>query len=451
MTKREQIETLLKEVLYNSLAQAIIKIFLSPFLLIKVVLFLFVLGSIGCTSYLVISSIMTYFTYGVVASSRTLYETPTLFPKVTFCNYNFFTTKYGYDVIQSGKNIYIDYFSTEEKKRISRDLDEILLECTFNLKSCNSSDFVWSYDPINGNCFTFNSGFDSNGNKVVLKDSMLSGFYYGLRLTLYVNIYEKILETGYFKKVSNELGAYFLIGNSSHLKYDEKNGIRASPGFGTNIMIDREFKSILPKPYSNCDLDSSFETDSDLFNLILKSKYQYSQQLCITQCFQKYLITKYNCTGTSIVNIFNLTKECNIDDKVIQLYQNTSFISDLFTNICFPLCPLECNQTLFKSSISTTLLVGDKYLSRIKNSNLATDFINRTIDATTIEKSLVKVNIFYESLSYTDTIESPQMNMVSLLGSIGGNLGLFLGVSVFSLGEIIEVLIEIYFISKKSF
>ena len=41
------------------------------------------------------------------------------------------------------------------------------------------------------------------------------------------------------------------------------------------------------------------------------------------------------------------------------------------------------------------------------------------------------------------------MNIVSLLASIGGNLSLFLGVSVFSLCEIIEVLIEIYFIVKK--
>ena len=55
-------------------------------------------------------------------------------------------------------------------------------------------------------------------------------------------------------------------------------------------------------------------------------------------------------------------------------------------------------------------------------------------------------NIFYNSLSYDLSIESPQMDWVSLLASIGGNLSLFLGVSVFSLCELIEVGIEIYFI-----
>ena len=40
------------------------------------------------------------------------------------------------------------------------------------------------------------------------------------------------------------------------------------------------------------------------------------------------------------------------------------------------------------------------------------------------------------------------MNFVSLLANIGGNLGLFLGVSVFSLCEIVEIFIEIFFIKK---
>jgi hypothetical protein len=45
--------------------------------------------------------------------------------------------------------------------------------------------------------------------------------------------------------------------------------------------------------------------------------------------------------------------------------------------------------------------------------------------------------------------ESPQMDIIALLASIGGNLGLFLGVSVFSLCELIVVFMEIYFIRAK--
>ncbi len=77
------------------------------------------------------------------------------------------------------------------------------------------------------------------------------------------------------------------------------------------------------------------------------------------------------------------------------------------------------------------------------------DFVNRTIDSAQAEKSFVNVYVYYESLSYTESSETPQMNVIQLLASIGGHLGLFLGVSVFSLAELVEVFIEIFYFFKK--
>jgi hypothetical protein len=95
--------------------------------------------------------------------------------------------------------------------------------------------------------------------------------------------------------------------------------------------------------------------------------------------------------------------------------------------------------------------MGDDFVDYIKeNKNLAEDFIQTQTDPESAAKSVVKVNIFYESMSYELSSESPKMDIVSLLASVGGNLGLFLGVSVFSLCEIIEVVIEIYFVNKKN-
>ena len=55
------IKTLLKESLYNSLAQAIVKILQTPHFTLKLFLSLFVLGTSGLASYLVIKSILDYF------------------------------------------------------------------------------------------------------------------------------------------------------------------------------------------------------------------------------------------------------------------------------------------------------------------------------------------------------------------------------------------------------
>jgi hypothetical protein len=153
----EKIISLLKEVLYNSLAQAIIKIALTPYTVLKIILFLFALGTCGFASYLIRSSLLTYASYCVSTRSRSIYETPTLFPQVTFCNYNSFATKYAYDLrlqgIHNGNSL-----SNEAKKLIGHDMDDILIECLFNNKVCDSSNFIWSFNQILGNCFTFNGG-----------------------------------------------------------------------------------------------------------------------------------------------------------------------------------------------------------------------------------------------------------------------------------------------------
>jgi hypothetical protein len=56
--------------------------------------------------------------------------------------------------------------------------------------------------------------------------------------------------------------------------------------------------------------------------------------------------------------------------------------------------------------------------------------------------------VYYESLAYTFAEQSPQIDFVTLLASIGGNLGLFLGVSLFSICEMITCMFEVYFFQQ---
>ncbi len=86
-------------------------------------------------------------------------------------------------------------------------------------------------------------------------------------------------------------------------------------------------------------------------------------------------------------------------------------------------------------------MIANSFVSKIRNNpNLASDYFRNTN---------INVNIFYDSLSYTESIESPRIDLVSLLASIGGNLSLFLGVSFFSLFEIVQVTFEIVFSLKE--
>ena len=124
--KRGVIVSLLKEILYNSLAQAILKIALTPYVVLKAILLIFVLASIGFVSYFIMQTMLAFLEYNVSTTSRTIYEMLTLFPKVTFCNLNDSTTEYAYNLTQS--NIYDgEFLSAYERKMIVHNLDDILI------------------------------------------------------------------------------------------------------------------------------------------------------------------------------------------------------------------------------------------------------------------------------------------------------------------------------------
>ena len=230
------------------MSQAIIKILLTPHITLKLFLLLCVLGTTGYASFLVMQSIMTYLSYGVLTTSRIKFENPTIFPKVTFCNLNGLTTQYAFNLSLEG--FVENSYSNDELKKFGHDLNNIGIKCMFNGESCSLTDFVWSFDEIYGNCYTFNSGLDANGSKVNLKKSTIAGPYYGLQVIFYVNVYEP-----FYWSVVDGLGGLVRIGNSSYSSYyPPSDGILVSSGFRTNIVLEREFKSILPKPFSDCEI-----------------------------------------------------------------------------------------------------------------------------------------------------------------------------------------------------
>jgi hypothetical protein len=446
--KKEALKAILEDAFETPSTKAIFKIILTPFITLKLFLFTFLIASTVYSSYLVIMSIMDYLEYGVTTTSRTFYETSPLFPKVTFCNLNPFTTEYAYNLTQKG-SLYNLYLSDDEKRMLSHDFSDILVDCMFNSVYCDSTYFTRSYDSWYGNCFTFNSGLDSYGNKTQFQRTTIAGGFFGLRVILYVNFFEKLFNSVYFET----LGAIVRIGNNSYMtSYPGLSGVLVGGGSSVNIVVEREFKSILPKPYSNCGIDSnspSYIQGLDFYNLIVQSNYKYTQQLCFLQCYQNYLFKKYNCTDVLLFSLYNATP-CSIEvnSKITTLNEN--FDESFINKHCILPCPLECDQLLYKTSSSYSQIVGYSFLSYFQSKpNIASDFINRTLDTQTVKESLVSVNVFYDNFAYTLTKESPQWDAISLLGSIGGNLGLFLGVSVFSISELIVLAIDVYFTLKK--
>jgi hypothetical protein len=84
--KREQdllVRARLRDVMYNSLAQAVFNTYNTPHMCVRILLFLFTLFAVSISSFLVVKSFITYYSYEVSTKTRTMHEAPTPFPKVS--------------------------------------------------------------------------------------------------------------------------------------------------------------------------------------------------------------------------------------------------------------------------------------------------------------------------------------------------------------------------------
>ena len=133
-------------------------------------------------------------------------------------------------------------FTEEKYKKLGHPLEHILINCYFKNHPCSHKDFMWTFDSFYGNCFVFNA----NGDHSV----SIPGWDNGLKLEFYVNFNEKLNR---INSVYGGVGALIRIENSSYLVDNGWEGIKVAGGYQTDLAIDRKFKFVMPKPYSNCE------------------------------------------------------------------------------------------------------------------------------------------------------------------------------------------------------
>jgi len=229
MSKPLNILSLIKENLGNETAQACLKLVHYKSLLHKLFWLVCLLVCNGFCGFIIVKLLIDYFSYETFTSSKTIFELPTLFPKIIICNNNQFTTKEAYEFLKTlskqsmpetnifnqtqlikmnstekynaimelylmaNSEIFSKNFTQKDRKKLGQSLDDFLIECTFNGENCSPErDFVWKFDLYCGNCYVFNSGVNEMGERVELKRSYLGGYRYGLNLKVNIRFYKEL-------------------------------------------------------------------------------------------------------------------------------------------------------------------------------------------------------------------------------------------------------------------
>jgi hypothetical protein len=100
---------------------------------------------------------------------------------------------------------------------------------------------------------------------------------------------------------------------------------------------------------------------------------------------------------------------------------------------------------LYGITLSTTDIIPEYYSAKVQEMAKSLNITNRTLSKEDIKNSIIKFSVLYQSMSYTISTESPTLDVIGLLAYIGGTLGLFLGISVLTFVEFVEIALAFIF------
>lgn len=235
-----------------------------------------------------------------------------------------------------------------------------------------------------------------------------------------------------------------------------KTGINVQTGTETYIGVRRSFTSKLGKPYSKCqsDLKPSGNYSQRLFTFFqdLGVTY-YDQKFCQRLCYQDKLIDRCNCCDLVTPRIRNASYCAKNQELLCQNEFAAEFLSSDVTQLCDNVCIQECNTQEFDVSLNMATFPTLSYLKFLSSyENTAILFPSTESQLMSFgQQGFVKIVIDYDQLYYTSIDEQAQTTLQTLFGNLGGQLGLFIGISFLSLVELLEIATQLFVVCWKHF
>lgn len=133
-------------------------------------------------------------------------------------------------------------------------------------------------------------------------------------------------------------------------------------------------------------------------------------------------------------------KGCRSENQIkcVEIHEKTFFNSDSLIRKSLEICPEDCDSTEYVKDISVAVYPSKDYIKELianGNESLYESIYNN------YRGTHLAINFYYSTLTETAVQEVPTLTELDILSNIGGTLGLFMGTSFLSFGELIELLI----------
>lgn len=341
------------------------------------------------------------------------------------------------------------------------DLMDILVDCSFEGRNCDyNRDFVRVMNPRLGACYTFNSGMNASKARVPQKTIATSGTDHALELTLFVDV------KNYLPDVAPVAGYKLLIHDQQQPPIPDQEGFVLKPGTFTLLGLRASVIKRAVEPYGNCKKFS--EADNRTMNMFLDSLPLTSPTMstCMRTCEQSEIMYKCNCfslehgySNAPAFEMHNATSRqdpCSLEEGTAEYNCSRHQLSQVKRKSSYcrtTLCKShECSSRRFdvSQSIATwptynsfegiqehcqnidNLMETYQQVVRDNSSNARTNFA----------RNFLKVLVHFEDLNVITITTTPSYTWIDFLSDLGGQGGLWLGMSAFTILEVLVLIIE---------
>ncbi|CAD5209385.1 unnamed protein product [Bursaphelenchus xylophilus] len=312
----------------------------------------------------------------------------------------------------------VNELNQSEIGRIGYDKTEFITKCSFNGRQCSiEDDFSVYIDPSFGNCFTFNY----NTSKMIRSER--AGSNYGLRFQVFVNISDYLPTT-------EAAGVRITVHSPTEQPFPDTHGYSAPTGFVSSFAIRLKSINRLPMPYGQCVQDGKDE------DYIFQDK-EYSTEGCQRTCIQKYLVQKCGC-GDPRFPTYQNHSNCPVAVSALRDCLRAEMKHAARLDTC--ICQQPCNQEVYTVSYSCARWPSGQSAGASQECGpLLTP--QQCLHFHREQAALIEV--YFEQLNYESLKESEAYALPNLLSDFGGQLGLWMGVSVITIMEVCILITEV--------
>ncbi|KAE9549931.1 hypothetical protein FO519_006849 [Halicephalobus sp. NKZ332] len=405
--------------------------------------------------YQLVGIIMKYLSYPVNVDTQLQFGEKT-FPAVTVCNLNpwnqdlptteefqdlidsyetgmpadFGFTGDTYDKVQRAKKwaqfLFSDLVTLDATSQASYNYTDLFISCSYNTKNCNETDFSSFYDQNYGSCHTFN--FDGRYS------SSRAGPLYGLRAVMRIRTEE------YLPWVQSA-GAVVYIHDKDEMPFMDAFGYFIPVGTASSLGVRFVSREKLPEPYSTCSDTGGSQTN------YYNSSYQV--EACIRSCLQDKIVSECSCYDPSYAPPTNGSSgSCGDASDPNSKIDCIFGITDTDGSSGFDVntecsCPQNCLQSYYQVTMSTAFWPASAYTPTecVTSDPSYTYWGNKDECKAWYKDNTLLVEVYYERMNYQVLTESEAYAFINLISDVGGQVGLWLGMSVISIIEFLTLLV----------